>query len=61
VTKEKQKKFLHRVQQLKEAFRYDRVINIDETDCSAIAAGFWTWADTGSEGTSKEHRKGFIN
>jgi hypothetical protein len=48
VTNEKQEKFIRQVQPLLEAFPRDRVINIDETNRRVVAAGFWTWADTGS-------------
>jgi hypothetical protein len=53
VTKEKQEEFIHRVQQLREAFPHDRVINIDEANWRVVAARFWTWADTRSEATSR--------
>jgi hypothetical protein len=61
--KRKPEEFIRRVHQLPEVFPHDRVINIDENNWRVVAAGVWTWVDTGSEAVSciiDENGKGAI-
>jgi hypothetical protein len=52
VSPDKQEEFVLSVRRLLDEYPHDRVINIDETNWKMLAAGFWTWANTGCEAVS---------
>jgi hypothetical protein len=49
VTEEQMEAFVAQIQELLERYPRNRIINIDETNWRTVAAGFLTWAETGTE------------